>query len=123
MEAKQPNAGSSEFQPIVFFSDNSIVLTKRSGAFAPIRIGWSSFGSSSIDGDFQIGAVLNHASSRVQEALFDISNGQVIGGALPRKTERIVADWIELRRADLLDNWERGRLHKAFNQVPGADVE
>ena len=55
--------------------------------------------------------------------MFDISNGQVIGGALPRKAERIVTDWIELRRADLLDNWERGGLHKAFNQVPGADVE
>jgi RNA polymerase primary sigma factor len=26
-------------------------------------------------------------------------------------------------RADLLDNWERGRLHMAFNQVPGSDVE
>lgn len=64
-----------------------------------------------------------HALYQGQEALFDISNGQIIGGALPRKAERIVADWIELSRADLLENWERGRLYKAFNQVPGTDVE
>jgi hypothetical protein len=36
-----------------------------------------------------------HPLHQGQEALFDISNGQVIGGALPRKAARIVAEWIE----------------------------
>ncbi|MCI5073669.1 DUF4160 domain-containing protein [Oricola sp.] len=64
-----------------------------------------------------------HAIYQGQEALFDLATGEVIGGALPRKAERIVSEWIDARRPALLDNWERGRLHQPFNQVPGADVE
>jgi len=64
-----------------------------------------------------------HALYQGHEALFDIATGAVIGGSLPRKAERIVSEWIELRRPALSENWERGRLHQPFNQVPGADVE
>lgn len=64
-----------------------------------------------------------HALYQGQEAIFDIANGQVIGGALPRKAERLVSDWVRQHRLVLMENWERGRLHLPFNQVPGADVE
>jgi hypothetical protein len=64
-----------------------------------------------------------HAFYQGREALFEIMTGKIIGGSLPSKAQRIVADWIETHREILMENWERGRLYQPFEQVPGADVE
>ncbi len=57
------------------------------------------------------------------EAIVSIETGEVIGGRLTRAGANLVRDWVGLRRAELMLNWERGRAHQPFNAVPGADVE
>jgi Domain of unknown function (DUF4160) len=57
------------------------------------------------------------------EAAFAIETGEIISGALPRTATRIVREWLETRKTELLANWERGRMHLPFTPVPGADVE
>lgn len=63
-----------------------------------------------------------HAFYSGFEALIAIETGEVVGGSLPPKVERMVCDWALAHRAELLDNWRRGRQKLPFNQVPGADV-
>ena len=64
-----------------------------------------------------------HVWYQGEEALVSIESGEVIGGKLPRTGARLVTEWVELRRSELLINWERGRQRQPFNAVPGADVE
>lgn len=63
-----------------------------------------------------------HAFYAGSEALFAIDTGEVIGGRLPPKVEKLVREWVLARRSDLLDNWDRGRQKLPFEHVPGADV-
>jgi len=55
------------------------------------------------------------------EAVVDIATGEVSGGRLPRNTARIVRNWVLLRRTELMDNWQRGRQHEAFQRIAGPD--
>ena len=57
------------------------------------------------------------------EALVRIDDGEVFLGELPRGARRVIRDWVNLRRAELMANWERGRMLQPFHTVPGADVE
>jgi hypothetical protein len=57
------------------------------------------------------------------EALIAIDDGAVIAGSLPRGALRIIQPWIARRRAQLLENWKRGRRGEPFERVPGADSE
>ena len=58
-----------------------------------------------------------------REALVSIETGEVIAGALPRTAVKLIREWVELHRSELTINWENGRERRAFNAVPGADVE
>jgi hypothetical protein len=62
-----------------------------------------------------------HALYQGFEALIAIETGEVIGGHLPPNALRIVREWVLLRRTELSDNWQRGRKHEPFQQVPGPD--
>ena len=62
-----------------------------------------------------------HAIYQGFEALIAIENGEVIGGQLPPNALRIVQQWVALRRAELRENWQRGRRREPFEQV--ADPE
>jgi hypothetical protein len=64
-----------------------------------------------------------HAIYQGQEALFEIGTSEKMGGALPRKAERLVGDWIAANRDQLLENWDRGRIGRPFLQIPGADQQ
>jgi len=57
------------------------------------------------------------------EALVRISDGEIYLGELPRGARRLIRDWVDRHRAELLANWERGRVRAPFKTVPGADVE
>ncbi len=63
-----------------------------------------------------------HAFYQGQEALFAIDTGEVIRGRLPPAAAALVRQWVLSRRTELSDNWERGRAHRPFERVPGADV-
>jgi hypothetical protein len=62
-----------------------------------------------------------HAYYQGFEALFSIEDGEVIGGRFPPRATRLVGEWIELRRPELIANWERARLSEPLQAVPGAD--
>ncbi len=47
-----------------------------------------------------------HARYAEFEASIRIDSGDVLSGELPRKQLRLVQAWIELRRDELMANWE-----------------
>jgi len=47
-----------------------------------------------------------HARYAEFEASMRIADGEVLAGELPRKQLRLVQAWIELRRDELLADWE-----------------
>ena len=64
-----------------------------------------------------------HAMFGEEEAVFSIETGKVIVGKLGRKRRKMVSEWIALRRAELLENWRRGRDGLPFERVPGPENE
>jgi len=48
-----------------------------------------------------------HARYGEHEAVVAIANGQLLEGHLPPRQRRLVLEWTNLRRAELLDAWER----------------
>lgn len=48
-----------------------------------------------------------HARYGDDEAVVAIADGQVLEGHLPPRQRRLVLEWATLRRAELLDAWER----------------
>ena len=47
-----------------------------------------------------------HARYSEFEASISISDGEILAGNLPRKQLRLVQAWIELRRDELIADWE-----------------
>jgi hypothetical protein len=47
-----------------------------------------------------------HAQYQGQQAQFDIGNGDVLAGGLPRSQTRLVQAWIELHRDELFAAWQ-----------------
>jgi len=58
-----------------------------------------------------------HAVYRGHEASVDISDQSVLAGALPPRALRLVTEWSELHREELLDNWERARAGEPLAKV------
>ena len=50
-----------------------------------------------------------HAEYGGEEALVIIGSGDVYDGSLPRRALRLVQEWEELHRAELLADWELAR--------------
>lgn len=57
------------------------------------------------------------------EAVVGIETGAVEGGRLPPNAARIVHEWVLRRRAELMDNWQRGRRRQPFQRVAGPDED
>ncbi|MFN0190905.1 MAG: DUF4160 domain-containing protein [Aestuariivirga sp.] len=64
-----------------------------------------------------------HAYYQGFEGLFSIETGELIAGQMPPAARRILKDWINLRRTELLTNWELCKTNAPLNAVPGADEE
>lgn len=62
-----------------------------------------------------------HAIQGEEEAVFSIESGKTLAGAMSRKPKKLVREWIALRRAELMENWRRGRNGLPFERVPGPD--
>ena len=58
-----------------------------------------------------------HAEYGEDEALIVIGSGDIYAGSLPRRALRLVQEWEELHRNELLANWERARLQQPLNPV------
>jgi hypothetical protein len=48
-----------------------------------------------------------HVYYEGESALISIKNGKLLKGSLPQQARRLVKQWLELRRNELLDNWNR----------------
>ena len=50
-----------------------------------------------------------HAIYGESEALVRIADGQFVAGSLPRTAARLVREWAELHRGELVADWERAQ--------------
>ena len=48
-----------------------------------------------------------HAYYQDAVGIFSVDGIELMGGALPRRQQRLVEAWAELHEEELLDNWER----------------
>lgn len=46
-----------------------------------------------------------HAIYGSREAVIDIRTGDIMGGNLPRRAKKLVTEWCELHRNELLADW------------------
>lgn len=42
-------------------------------------------------------------------AIFDIISGEIIEGSMPRRAIRLVQDWAELHKNELINNWNESQ--------------
>jgi Domain of unknown function (DUF4160) len=59
-----------------------------------------------------------HARYAEDEALIVIATGEVFAGALPARALRLVRDWLDEHRAELVANWDRARNGEPVERVP-----
>jgi len=53
------------------------------------------------------------------KARYEIATGEVLSGASPKQAHRLVQEWIEQRRADLLANWTRMESGQQMEYIAG----
>ena len=53
------------------------------------------------------------------KALFRISDGAIIRGALPRPQAKLVKDWVRLRHAELMENWNHAQTDGRCFRIAG----
>jgi Domain of unknown function (DUF4160) len=58
-----------------------------------------------------------HARYGEHEAQVAIATGDVLHGSLPRSAARLVKEWTELRRAELLDDWQRAERAEPLGSI------
>lgn len=59
------------------------------------------------------------AMPRISGFYIDIETLEIIAGELPPRALRLVVEWAEEHRAELVDNWERARRHEPLESVAG----
>ncbi len=64
-----------------------------------------------------------HAIYGGAEAVFDISSSQLLAGNLPVNATRLVQQWAELHKKDLLKNWQLADEGETLERIPGLDAE
>lgn len=57
------------------------------------------------------GGYAEHDASIVIETL------EILGGSLPHRAQRLVAEWAELHRDELLANWQRARDEQPLDDI------
>lgn len=62
-----------------------------------------------------------HAIYAEHEAKVRISDGEVFAGGLPRRAEKLVKEWWELRVRALEDNWKRIEQDEPLHRIGGFD--
>jgi hypothetical protein len=64
-----------------------------------------------------------HASYQGFEALIRIDDGSILIGSLPKKAQRLVQEWADRHRAELMENWQRGVDMLPMQMIVGADLD
>jgi Domain of unknown function (DUF4160) len=60
-----------------------------------------------------------HAIYAGRKALVRISDGEVIRGMLPRKQAKLVQYWVNLRQAELMENWRHAQTDGRCFRIAG----
>lgn len=58
-----------------------------------------------------------HARYAEDEALIVIETGEIFAGSLPGRALRLVREWLEEHRAELVANWERASAGQPTGRV------
>lgn len=58
-----------------------------------------------------------HARYSGDEALIVIDTGEVFAGSLPSRALRLVREWLDEHREELVANWERARAGQPVSRV------
>lgn len=62
-----------------------------------------------------------HAYYQGFEAVFDIKTGKKTKGKFPIRAEKIISEWVEDHRVNLLEDWNLMENGKPLKKIPGAD--
>jgi hypothetical protein len=57
-----------------------------------------------------------HAEAGEHSAAIDL-DGEILGGTLPPRALRLVREWAELHREELLANWARARNREPLEEI------
>jgi hypothetical protein len=58
-----------------------------------------------------------HASYAGGRASFSVADLTVLEGSLPARAERLVRDWAEEHRSELMSNWQRARAGEPLAKI------
>ena len=58
-----------------------------------------------------------HARYGEDEIRVNIENGEVISGSFPPRAQRLVLEWLELHRDELLEDWILAQDRKPLNKI------
>ena len=64
-----------------------------------------------------------HAVYGEYEATFSIETGLILNGKLPKTAARLVREWSDLNRAELIVNWNLAQQKQLPNPIGGLDAE
>ena len=58
-----------------------------------------------------------HARYGENEIRVDIETGEILSGTFPRRAHRLVLEWFELHRNELLEDWDLAQDRKPLNKI------
>lgn len=58
-----------------------------------------------------------HARYGDSEIRVNIEDGEIISGEFPRRAQRLVLEWLELHRSELLEDWSLAQDRKPLKKI------
>lgn len=58
-----------------------------------------------------------HARYGENEIRVNIETGEIMTGTFPRRAERLVAEWLSLHKAELLEDWKLAAERKPLKKI------
>ena len=59
-----------------------------------------------------------HARYGEHEGRVDIATGRLLSGSLPPRAERLVSEWQQMHRDELIEGWTRASLRQPLMRIP-----
>jgi predicted RNase H-like HicB family nuclease len=57
-----------------------------------------------------------HVNYQGYDAIIEIENG-IVTGQMPRKALKLIYEWLDLHKKDLLKNWQKMRQRKPLSKI------
>lgn len=64
-----------------------------------------------------------HVEYQGHEALVVIESGEILAGRLPGRALRLVREWADEHKIELMENWQHAQNLEPLDRIPGADVD